>query len=83
MPFNNGEHDDEITAVETPSAILARIVDHMAGVARSIEKAAPYLSSLRGAEREFIAFALADQCDELQLALTDLANAFRTIGRDG
>lgn len=83
MPFNNGEHDDEVTAVETPNAILARIVDHMAGVASSIKAASPRLASFRGADRESLAFALADQCDELQCALIDLANAFRTLGREG
>lgn len=82
MSYNNGEHDDDVTAVETPHAILERVVGHMVGVANSIKKASPRLQSLRGAEREWLAFGLADECDELRDALDDLANAFRTIGRE-
>jgi len=84
MPhFNNGEHDADITAVETPHAILQRVVGHMVGVAESIKKATPRLIQLRAADREHLAFALADECDELRDALDDLANAFRHIGREG
>lgn len=82
MPFNNGESDADITAVETPNAILRRLVGHLRGVAVSLDKATPLLETLRGAEREYLAFALADEADELCEAAKDLAPALRTLGRE-
>jgi hypothetical protein len=79
---NTGEHDADITAVETPNAILRRLVGHLRGVAVSLDKAIPLLETLGGSEREYLAFALADEADELVDAAKDLAPALRTIGRD-
>jgi predicted component of type VI protein secretion system len=81
MP-NPGEHDADITAVESPNAILRRLVGHLRGVAISLGTAIPLLETLRGAELEYLAFALADEADELVDATKDLSPALRTIGRD-
>ena len=81
MYRNGGEHDDDLTAAETPGAIIQRIADHMHGVATSLQRAVGALETLRGSEREYLAFALAAQADELSDAARDLAPALRSLAR--
>ena len=77
-----GSHDDDITAVESPNAILRRCVGHLRGVAESLHKAVPRIETLEGAEREWLAFALADECIELGESVRDLESALRILGRE-
>lgn len=81
MAFNNGEHDDDITKVEGTDRPLERLADHLAGVADSLRAAVPLLRTLGRTDREYLAFALADEADELLLAAKDLPAALRTLGR--
>lgn len=82
MPaWNNGVHDDDITAAETPGAILQRLAEHLYGVATSLRNAVGAIEALRGSEREYLATALARQADELADAARDLAPALRSLAR--
>jgi hypothetical protein len=79
--YRFGDHDDDITAAETPGAIAKRIAEHMRGVATSIDNAVGLLDSLGGSEREYLAFALAAQAEELADAARDLGPALRSLAR--
>ena len=78
MSFNNGEHDEDITAAETPGAILIRIADHMHGVALSLRKAIPLLDQIDGSDRAYLIEALYHEANELRDAAADLGPALRT-----
>jgi hypothetical protein len=83
MPPNkgNGAHDDEITAVETPTAIIERCARHFVGVGQSIIKNLPRLAELSGDDLEWLCFALADQVDEMLEGGQSLSGALRDRGR--
>lgn len=79
MPaWNNGAHDDDITAAETPGAILQRLAEHLVGVAISLRKAIPLLDTLEGSDRAYLVDALANEADELRDAAGDLGPALRS-----
>lgn len=78
MPaFNNGEHDDDATVVETPGAILVRLTEHLAAVGDSLRTAVRLLDTLEGSDREYLVEALANEADELRDAAADLGPALR------
>jgi len=76
-----GEHDDDVTAAETLGDALQRLADHLHGVSSSLQRAVGAVEALRGSEREYLAFALAAQADELADAARDLAPALRSLAR--
>lgn len=81
MSYNNGEHDADITAAETPNAIIARVCRHFVGVGQSIIANLDRIDRLSPPDREWMLFALADQVDEMLAGGGDLAAALRDRGR--
>jgi hypothetical protein len=81
MPWNNGEHDDDVTETEPVGVVLQRLADHLYGVAASLRHAVGAIEALRGTEREYLATALAAQAVELANAARDLAPALRSLAR--